>query len=205
MATARSISGMEPFPVDIDPTQIVRWIIAEHRVTPSSLKIMARRTTEVRQIPDREELHLGDEEREDLSEVATVASLEIAPADPSDGWRMTVVVEDEVRPGVPDRGTMVEEDQQIDLETFKTSRLILKPSTASSFARGEEPRLSSRRQTMPRPRPVYLAFSLPSRAIVTAPVLASKERVRYGRCSPPQEQRIGAGLTHIKPRRKRHQ
>ena len=25
---------MEPFPVDIDPKQIVRWIVAEHRITP---------------------------------------------------------------------------------------------------------------------------------------------------------------------------
>ena len=129
---------MEPFPVDIDPTQIVRWIIAEHRVTPSSLKIMARRTTEVRQIPDREELHLGDEEREDLSEVATVASLEIAPADPSDGWRMTVVVEDEVGPRGPDRGTMVEDDQQIDLETFYSQFIRPERGTATVVAQAND-------------------------------------------------------------------
>ena len=84
---------MEPFPVDIDPKQIVRWIIAEHRMTPSSLKIVARRTAEERQIPTRAEFHLGDEEREDLSEIATVATLEIAPAHPSDGWQMTITVE----------------------------------------------------------------------------------------------------------------
>jgi hypothetical protein len=128
---------MEPFPVDIDPTQIVRWITAEHRVTPSSLKIMARRTTEVRQIPDREELHLGDEEREDLSEVATVASLEIAPADPSDGWRMTVVVEDEVGPRGPDRGTMVEDDQQIDLESFYSQFIRPGRGTATVVAQAD--------------------------------------------------------------------
>ena len=128
---------MEPFPVDIDPTQIVRWIIAEHRVTPSSLKIMARRTTEVRQIPAREELHLGDEEREDLSEVATVASLEIAPADPSDGWLMTVVVEDEVGPRGPDRGTMVEDDQQIDLESFYSQFIRPGRGTATVVAQAD--------------------------------------------------------------------
>ena len=102
---------MEPFPVDIDPKQIVRWLIAEHRITPSSLKIAARRTTEVREIPARAELHLGDEEREDLSEVATVATLEITPAHPSDGWLMTISVEDEIGPRGPGRGTMVEDDQ----------------------------------------------------------------------------------------------
>jgi hypothetical protein len=64
---------MEPFPVNIDPKQIVHWVIAEHRVSPSSLKTLARRTTEVRQIPARADLHLGDEEREDLSEVSCPA------------------------------------------------------------------------------------------------------------------------------------
>ena len=95
---------MEPFPVDIDPKQIVHWVIAEHRVSPSSLKIVARRTAEVRQIPARADFHLGDEEREDLSEVATVATLEITPAHPSDGWLMTIAVEDEIGPRGPGQG-----------------------------------------------------------------------------------------------------
>jgi hypothetical protein len=121
---------MEPFPVDIDPKQIVRWIIAEHRITPSSLKMVARRTNEVRQIPARAELHLGDEEREDLSEVATVATLEITPARPSDGWRMTVTVEDEIGPRGPGRGSMVEDDQEIDLETFNS--LFIRPERGAA-------------------------------------------------------------------------
>jgi len=116
---------MEPFPVDIDPKQIVRWVIAEHRIDPSSMKIVARRTTEVRQIPARAEFHLGDEEREDLSEIATVATLEIAPAHPSDGWLMTITAEDEVGPRGPGRGAMLEDEEQIDLETFYS--LFIRP------------------------------------------------------------------------------
>jgi hypothetical protein len=129
---------MEPFPVDIDPKQIVRWIIAEHRITPSSLKIVARRTTEVREIPKRKELHLGDEEREDLSEVATVASLEIAPARPSDGWLMTIVVEDEIGPRGPGRGAKVEDDQQIDLETFNSQFIRPERGTATVVAQADD-------------------------------------------------------------------
>jgi hypothetical protein len=138
---------MEPFPVDIDPKQIVRWMIAEHRVTPSSLKIAARRTIEVRQIPAREDLHLGDEEREDLSEVATVATLEIAPAHPSEGWLMTITVEDEIGPRGPGRGTMVEDDEQIDLETFNSLFIRPERGTATVVAQADdtaaEARLSS--------------------------------------------------------------
>ena len=138
---------MEPFPLDIDPKQIVRWVAAEHRITPSSLKIVARRTNEVRQIPARAELHLGDEEREDLSEVATVATLEIGPAHPSDGWRMTIVVEDEIGPRGPGRGTTVEDDQEIDLETFNSLFIRPERGTATVAAQADdaaaEVRLSS--------------------------------------------------------------
>lgn len=138
---------MEPFPVDIDPKQIVRWIITEHRITPSSLKIVARRTAEERQIPARADLHLGDEEREDLSEIATVATLEIAPAHPSDGWLMTIVVEDEIGPRGPGRGTMVENEQPIDLGSFYSQFIRPERGTATVVAQANdseaEARLSS--------------------------------------------------------------
>lgn len=138
---------MEPFPVDIDLKQIVHWIIAEHRLTPSSLKTVARRAAEVRQIPDRAEFHLGDEEREDLSEVATVATLEITPAHPSDGWLMTIAVEDEIGPRGPGRGTTVEDEEPIDLETFYSQFIRPERGTATVVAQANdaaaEARLSS--------------------------------------------------------------
>jgi len=138
---------MEPFPVDIDPKQIVRWVLAEHRVSPRSLKTLARRTTEVRQIPARADLHLGDEEREDLSEIATIATLEITPGHPSEGWRMTVNVEDEIGPRGPGRGLNVADDEQIDLETFNSLFIRPERGTATVVAEADdaaaEPRLSS--------------------------------------------------------------
>ena len=129
---------MEPFPVDTDPKQIVHWLIAEHRVSPSSLKTAARRTTELRQIPARADLHLGDEEREDLSEIATIATLEITSAHPSDGWRMTVTVEDEIGPRGPGRGSMVEDEQEIDLETFNSLFIRPERGTATVVAQADD-------------------------------------------------------------------
>lgn len=108
---------MQTYPVDLDPEQIVRWAIAERRATPTTLRLLARRAVEVRDIPIRKEYHLGDEEREDLSEVATVATLEITPAHASDGWQLTVEVEDEAGPrasGGPD----IAADAAIDPEAF---------------------------------------------------------------------------------------
>lgn len=81
---------MQDYPIDIEPEQVVRWIIAEHQVAPSKFKVVARRHVETRELPARKELRLGDEERADVSETAIVVTLQIAPAHPKDGWLMTV-------------------------------------------------------------------------------------------------------------------
>ena len=103
---------MPTYPIHIAPQQIVRWLLAEQKTTPSLFRFDARRTTEVRDIP-RTEYHLDDEEREDLHEVETIATLELRPAPPSDGWLLKITVEDELGPHMA--GVT---DQQIDLDTF---------------------------------------------------------------------------------------
>jgi len=109
---------MRSYPVDIDPEQVVRWIMEEHQAAPSRFRILARRAAEVRDIPARREFHLGDEEREDLTEVDTIATLEISPAHARDGWLLTVVVEDEAGPRLPDKRPLAEGEEEIDLRTF---------------------------------------------------------------------------------------
>lgn len=111
---------METFPVDIDPGQIVRWVMTENKDEPARFRIFSRRGAEAREIPVRTEFRLGDEEREDLSEIATIASLEIAPAHAGDGWLLTVVVEDELGPRIIDDRKTEEIEEEIDLETFYT-------------------------------------------------------------------------------------
>ena len=130
---------MESFPVDIDAGQIVRWIMAEQAAAPSGLKTDARRLTEVREIPARREYHLGDEEREDLSEVATLATLEIAPAHASEGWQLTVTVEDEVGPRISDEGAATEAEQQIDIGSFYNTFIRPGRGTANVVAEVDGP------------------------------------------------------------------
>ena len=77
---------MESYPIDADAEQVVRRLMAEQAAGSLPLRLNARRLAEVQQIPLRRELHLGDEEREDLSEVAMIGMLEIAPLHASDGW-----------------------------------------------------------------------------------------------------------------------
>ena len=109
---------MTTYPIDIEPEQIVRWLMAEQEATPSLFRFDARRAVEVRDIARRPELHLGDEEREDLSEIATIATLEVTPAIAGDGWSLKVTVEDEAGPRVPDRSAAIDAEQRIDLGAF---------------------------------------------------------------------------------------
>ena len=130
---------MESVPVDVDAEQIVRWIIAEQAATPATFKTTARRMVEVREIPERREFHLGDEEREELSEVATIATLEVAPAHPSDGWHLTVTVEDEIGPRVSGEEAAPETEQQIDLGTFYSTFIRPGRGTANVVAEVDSP------------------------------------------------------------------
>lgn len=109
---------METYPVDIDAEQVVRWVKAEYDAAPPAFRITVRRSREVEEIPLRGELHLGDVEREDLSEVATIATLEIAPLHASEGWLLSVVVEDEVGSRVSEGDTSAAGERQIDFGTF---------------------------------------------------------------------------------------
>jgi hypothetical protein len=109
---------MQTYPLDIDAVQVVRWIMAESKAAPSRFNVIARRAFEVQDLPTRRELRLGDEEREDLTEVDTIATLEIAPARASEGWLLTVEVEDEAGPRLPESDPPVEGDGQIDLRRF---------------------------------------------------------------------------------------
>jgi hypothetical protein len=122
---------METYPIDADPEQVVRWLKAECEAAPSAFRIDARRTREVRAIPVRREDHLGDEEREDLSEIASVATLEIAPVHAADGWLLRIVVEDEVGPRISDRDIAGEGEQRIDLGTFYTE--FIRPSRGNAY------------------------------------------------------------------------
>ncbi|MBO0753681.1 MAG: hypothetical protein J2P53_16295 [Bradyrhizobiaceae bacterium] len=126
---------METYPVDIEPARVVRWVKAEHQRWPPALKITAVRSREVRDIPARKEFHLGDEEREDLNEIATLATLEIAPARAADGWLLRVVVEDEIGPRLPDDETADAAEQPIDLRAF--DREFIRPGRGIATVTGE--------------------------------------------------------------------
>lgn len=129
---------MQTYPVDIDAVQVVRWMLAESQAAPSRFRILVRRAFEAHELPARKELRLGDEERDDLSEVDTIATLEIAPGHAGDGWLLTVEVEDEAGPRLPQSGRPVEGDEQIDLGGFYREFIASGRGVANVIAQVED-------------------------------------------------------------------
>jgi len=128
------VAVVQTISIDIDPGQLVHWLEVECAISPSTLKITASRSRSAADIPVRSELHLGDAEREDLSEVATIGALEITPAHDSGGWKLTVIVEDEVGPRLLDGGAGDWPEQAIDLGTFAKEFIRSGRGTANVFA-----------------------------------------------------------------------
>ena len=125
---------MQTIPIEIDPGQLVHWLEVECAIAPSSFKITGSRSTSTADIPIRSELHLGDSEREDLSEVDSIGTLEITPAYDSGGRKMTVIVEDEVGPRLLDGSAGDWPEQAIDLGTFAKEFIRSGRGTANVFA-----------------------------------------------------------------------
>jgi hypothetical protein len=126
---------MQTYPVEIDPEQLVNWVIAERAAQPPAVKAIARCTAEVREIPTRRELHLGDQEREELTEIATIGILEIAPLEASKGWLLTVLIEDEAGPRVPDDIAVPEGEEEIDVDAFYDE--FIRPGRGNAYVVAE--------------------------------------------------------------------
>ena len=130
---------MEACPIDVEPGQLVRWLKAEQENRRFRLRIGATQTTEQRPMPAREEDRLGDVERDDLSEVAAVATLVVQPPPEVHQWSITVTVEDEIGPRLPEDGETSEGEEEIDLETFYREFIDPDRGAASIAAEADGP------------------------------------------------------------------
>jgi len=130
---------MESYPVDIDvdPEQVVRWLLVERQRGGSDLDISAWRFNQERPVEPQLEDRFGDEEREDLRDEVTTAQLVIAPAHAGEGWRIVVSVEVELEPIMPGEDSAEAEREPIDLDTFYLDFIRSGRGTASVTAEAE--------------------------------------------------------------------
>lgn len=127
-----------PVEVDVDPEQVVRWLLVERQKGGTSLETRAWRVNENHPIARPLEQRLGDEDLEDISDEATVARLEISPAH-AEGWRIVISAEAEIQPIAPEEDSAEDEEEPIDLDAFYTDFVRSPRTTTTISAEAESP------------------------------------------------------------------
>lgn len=109
---------METYPLDISAEQVVQWLIEETNANRSAFCVNASRSYTPAAVPAPGELGLGEDEREDIGDVAAIGMLEIGPPQRSEGWVMRICIQDALGPRLPADRSAPEQPEQIDLATF---------------------------------------------------------------------------------------
>lgn len=108
---------MEPYPVDVEAKQIVRWLMQEERRKAFDLIVRATRSYQANGLAP-EDLRLGDFEPEELSEMSEIGLLEVLPRREPRGWVLRIRVEDDIGPHLPEDEPAAPDEEEIDLATF---------------------------------------------------------------------------------------
>ena len=93
---------MESYPVDLEASQIVRWLIEEQRRGVLQLNVTAARSyvVEAFEKPDLDQI---GEDVADLNDILAIATLEVRPANGKNGWVLRIRVEVQDRPAIAGR------------------------------------------------------------------------------------------------------
>jgi len=109
---------METYPVDVDPKQIVRWLMNEERQRDADLLVTVTRTYWRRTLRPQDDSRLGDAERDDLGESAEVGFVEVRPRHQPSLWTLRIRVADDIGPTLPEDEPVPDGEEEIDLATF---------------------------------------------------------------------------------------
>ncbi len=120
---------METYPVDLEASQIVRWLIEEQRRGTFQFNVAATRSYVVEAF-ERADLDQMGEDAADLNDVLAIATLEVRPAHEKNGWVLRIRVEDRVGPRLPEDEDAPDGEEEIDLQTFEADFIKPDPDAA---------------------------------------------------------------------------
>lgn len=121
---------METYPVDLEASQIVRWLIEEKRRGKLDLNVAATRSYVAEDFEEADLSQFSDADAADLSDVLAVGLLEVRPPNGKNGWVLKIRVEDRIGPRLPDDEDAPEGEEEIDLETFEAGFIAPDPDAA---------------------------------------------------------------------------
>ena len=128
---------METYPVDLEASQIVRWLIDEEQRGTLQLRVTATRSYAVEAL-EKADLDQIGEEVEDLNDILAIGTLEVRPPVSKNGWMLRIRVEDRIGPRVPEDEDAPEEEEEIDLQTFEADFILPERGTADISLEAED-------------------------------------------------------------------
>ena len=134
---------METYPVDLEASQIVRWLIEEQRRGTLQLKVTATCSYAVEAF-EKADLEQIGEEGEDLNDILAIGTLEVSPPAPKDGWVLRIRVEDRIGPRLPEDEDAPEGEEELDLQTFEADFIVPERGTAEVSLEAEDTQAKAR-------------------------------------------------------------
>jgi len=128
---------METYPVDLEASQIVRWLIEEQRRGTLQLKVTATCSYAVEAF-EKADLEQIGEEVEDLNDILAIGTLEVSPPAPKNGWVLRIRVEDRIGPRLPEDEDAPEGEEELDLQTFEADFIVPERGTAEVSLEAED-------------------------------------------------------------------
>ena len=107
---------MQPYPIDLEPSQFMLWLLDPNNVEQFDLYLRATRTYEPRAVSGSTGLDVSD--RDDLHEIVEIGLLEVVPRKRPELWIIRLRVEDDAGSRLPDDEPVPEGEEDIDLQTF---------------------------------------------------------------------------------------
>ncbi len=130
---------MQPYPIDLEPSQFMLWLLEPKNVEQFDLDLRATRSY---QPAATGSVELDDSDRDDLHEIVEVGSLEVVPRQRPDLWIIRLRVEDDAGSRLPEDEPVPEDEEEIDLQSlydefFKNERGLseLSAEVANAAAR----------------------------------------------------------------------
>jgi len=120
---------VETYPVDLEASQIVRWLIEEQRRGALQLNVAATRSYVVEAFERADLAQIGDD-LADLNDVLAIGTLEVRPPNGKNGWVLRIRVEDRFGPRLPEDEDAPDGEEEIDLQTFEADFIKPDPDAA---------------------------------------------------------------------------
>lgn len=135
---------METYPLDLEASQIVRWLIEERRRGTLNLNVAATRSYVAEDFEDADFARISDADVTDLNDVLAVGLLEVRPQNGESGWVLKIRIVDRVGPRLPEDEDAPEGEEDIDLETFQADFIAPDPNAAEVFLEAENEEAQAR-------------------------------------------------------------